>query len=125
VRREALDLDTAPCRDQSELGRRIEGVADKDGIMELTVSGDAEFSFDAAVVEELLSDRFFYLKVVDETRAYSGRWVEKFRNERTVRGIFVRKLVDKIENARTDDEKKLLDMALRYGLTELAGEDAD
>ncbi|MCK5558632.1 MAG: hypothetical protein KAJ01_09650, partial [Candidatus Hydrogenedentes bacterium] len=125
IRQETIDLDRTPCRDQKQLCDRIEDVADKDAIAEITVRGDAEFSFDPAAVEEMLSDRFLYLRVMDETRVYCARWVEQFRNERTVRGIFVRKLIERIENARTDDDRKLLDMALRLGLTELAGGDAD
>jgi DNA repair exonuclease SbcCD nuclease subunit len=125
VHQETIDLDRIPCRDLKELCNRIESLADTDAIVELIVSGDVEFSFDTAVVEETLADKFFCLKVVDETRVYCARWVEQFRDERTVRGIFVRKLIERIENAGTDEEKKLLDMALRLGLTELAGEDAD
>jgi DNA repair exonuclease SbcCD nuclease subunit len=124
VRTETLDLDTAPVEDFDALCSTIEAMADEDAIVELTIQGDAEFSVDAGSIEDMLLERFFYLKVVDKTRLYSARWVEQFRNERTVRGVFVRKMLDRIEKASTDDEKAVLDMALKYGLSELVGEDA-
>ena len=120
VREETIDLDKTPCRDREELAARIEPMADKDTIMKLTVSGDAEFSLDTAAIEQVLSDRFFYLEVVDDTRVYSARWVEQFRHEPTVTGIFVRRMIGRIEKARTDEERKRLDMALKFGLMELA-----
>ncbi len=125
IRQETIDLDRTPCCDQSELCNRVESVADKDAIVEFIVRGDAEFSFSTAAIEEMFADKFFYLRIVDETRVYCARWVKQFRDERTVRGIFVRILIERIDNASTDEEKRLLDMALRLGLTELAGDDAD
>jgi DNA repair exonuclease SbcCD nuclease subunit len=120
VREETVDLDKTPCTDHEELCMRIEGMADEDAIMKITVAGDAEFSLDAPAVQQAMYDRFFYLEVVDDTRLYSAQWVEQFKHEPTVTGIFVRKMIDKIEKATTDEEKKRFDMALKFGLMELA-----
>ena len=95
-------------------------MSDENAIMKITVTGDAEFSLHTASVEQTMYDRFFHLEVVDDTRLYSAQWVEQFKHEPTVRGIFVRKMIDRIEKARTDEEKKRLDMALKFGLMELA-----
>ena len=100
-------------------------MAHKDTIMRLTIRGNAEFHINASEAQQVLSDRFFYLEVVDDTQVYNARWVEQFKQEPTVRGIFVQKMAKKIENARTDEEKKRLDMALKFGLMELAGPHAD
>jgi hypothetical protein len=94
-------------------------------IMRLAIAGTADFTFDAATIESALADKFFYLKLVDDTRVYDARWAEQYQNERTVRGVFVRRLIDRIEKARTPEEKKVLDMALKFGLLELSGPDAD
>ncbi len=120
VREETVDLDKTPCRDHEELCTRIERMADENAIMKITVTGDAEFSLDTAAVEQTMYDRFFHLEVVDDTRLYSAHWVEQFKHEPTVRGIFVRKMIDRIEKARTEEEKKRLDTALKFGLMELA-----
>ena len=42
-----------------------------------------------------------------------------------MRGIFVRKMIDRIEKADTNEEKNRLDMALKFGLMELAETHAD
>jgi DNA repair exonuclease SbcCD nuclease subunit len=117
---ETIDLDKTSCRNHEELCAKVEQIADNNAIMRLTISGDAEFSIDTAAVEQTLADRFFYLEVVDDTRLYNAQWVEHFKQEPTVRGIFVRKMIEKIEKARTDDEKRMLDAALKFGLMELA-----
>jgi len=125
IREETIDLDRTSCRDYKELCDRIEQIADKNTIMRLTICGNAEFSLDTASANTMLSDRFFFLEVVDDTRVYSARWIDQFKREPTVRGIFVRKMVERIEHARSEEERKKLDMALKFGLMELAGEDAD
>jgi len=120
VREETIDLDKTPCRNHEELCARIERMADNDAIMRITVSGGAEFSLDTAAVEQTMCDMFFHLAVVDETRLYSAQWVEQFKHEPTVRGIFVRKMIERIEKADTNEKKNSLDMALKFGLMELA-----
>jgi len=125
VRQETIDLDTTPCSDQAELCDRIGQMADDDTILRLTITGNAEFSLDTAVARAMLSDRFFYLELIDETRLYNARWVEQFKSEPTVRGVFVRKMSEKIGRAGSERERKKFDVALKYGLMELAGNDAD
>jgi len=125
IRDEIIDFDKTPCHDPEELRARIESIADKDTVLRLTVCGDAEFYVDTAALERRFSDMFFHFEVVDETCVFNTRWVEQFRRERTVRGLFIRRLADRIENAGTDEERKLLDMALKFGLRELTGKDAN
>jgi len=125
VRDETIDLARTPCAHRDELLARIEKMAGDNVIMRLAIAGTADFTFDAATIESALADKFFYLKLVDDTRVYDARWAEQYQNERTVRGVFVRRLIDRIEKARTPEEKKVLDMALKFGLLELSGPDAD
>jgi exonuclease SbcD len=125
MRQETIDLDTTTCSDQTELCDRIGQMADSDTILRLTITGNAEFSLDTAAAHAMLSDRFFYLELIDETRVYSARWVEQFKSEPTVRGVFVRKMLERIGRAGSEQERKKLDMALKFGLMELAGNDAD
>jgi len=125
MRRETIDLDTTPCTDQTELCDKIGQMAGNDTILRLTITGSAEFSLDTAAMHEMLSDRFFYLELIDETRTYSARWVEQFKSEPTVRGVFVRKMSERIARAESEREKRKLDMALKFGLMELARNDAD
>ena len=63
--------------------------------------------------------QLFFLEVRDETLpAISPR---DFENDRTVRGEFYRTLAAKMESG-TPDERKIAAMALRYGLSAIAGE---
>ena len=63
--------------------------------------------------------QLFFLEVRDETLpAISHR---DFENDRTVRGEFYRTLAAKMESG-TPDERKIAAMALRYGLSAIAGE---
>lgn len=51
------------------------------------------------------------------------RNLEKLKNEESTRGLFVKSMLDRIENTIDGDEKVALSMALQYGLDSLyAGE---
>lgn len=64
---------------------------------------------------------FFYAEITDSTSA--GPELSELASERTLKGLFVRRMMEIIEKAADGEEKRLADRALRFGLKALADEE--
>ena len=85
-------------------------------IYRLILSGTAEGSVDIPFLKERLSGRFFHLTVQDTTRPPRDIWAQS--GDDTLRGIFLRSLKEKYDDAGEDDRRIILS-AVRYGLSAL------
>jgi exonuclease SbcD len=104
------------------LERRLEEMAGLDRIVRLTLTGHAPPGFEAAPVRSRMAGRFFHLDIEDRTLSVDPRFADRIAGERTVRGLFVRRLSERIARA-SETEKPLLSAALRLGLAEFGAED--
>ena len=66
-------------------------------------------------IEARLADRFFHIQVEDETSVYGSEMVRLLAGENTVRGIFVRKMLQKIEQS-TREGRAAAELALRLAI---------
>ncbi|AOT69694.1 metallophosphoesterase family protein [Geosporobacter ferrireducens] len=75
------------------------------------------FVLHSAVIAEKLEDRFYFLKLVDDTEAYVdyGELSDSF----SLKGVFVRTMQEKMSKAASLEEKKKLEFALKAGLRAL------
>jgi DNA repair exonuclease SbcCD nuclease subunit len=78
---------------------------------------DEDALADAREIERYLEGRFFFVKVVDKTKIFVS--AEKYQNDVSLRGEFVRLA----QNAKMNAETR--DLVLRYGLSALKGERGD
>lgn len=111
----SIDLTSAGVASDSELADSIEKQADPDGIVRVVLMGAADFIPEKSEIESGLTDRFFYLEIVDETTICSSDRIETFKNENTVRGMFTRKMIEKIEQSSGAD-LTAAELALRLGI---------
>lgn len=72
------------------------------------------------LLEELLKDKFFFIKVIDKTRLKINR--DKLKDEFSLKGIFCSKIIDELENC-TEEEREEIELAFKFGIQELCGED--
>lgn len=80
---------------------------------------DENIHLDASVIEQLLTD-LRYVKVIDKTRIKLN--FDSIRTEQSLKGIFVDRMLDKIDLARDDEVKvKVLERAFELGLRSLEG----
>lgn len=98
-----------------ELSAAIEKHADPEAIVRVHLSGPANFIPSRQQVEARLADRFFHLEIADETSMYDSEMIRSVKTENTVRGIFVRKMLERIERA-PDEERTAAELALRLGI---------
>lgn len=77
-----------------------------------------EFCIDEKLIINYLEKDFYSIKVVDKTRAKVD--IEEIVKGYSVRSIFVKKLLLKLEESTSDEEKEMIEKALKLGLNALA-----
>jgi DNA repair protein SbcD/Mre11 len=115
---ETIDLDRTPGTIR-QLEEEILSRAGRDRIARFRLTGHAEVTLDAGRLAARLGGDFFHLAIDDRTVRVDGRWAERLAGERTVRGLFVRKMNARIQ-AAPEGERPLLEAALRAGLAEFS-----
>ncbi len=113
-----LDFNTGDFEDEAALTRRIQAFAGERDLVRLRLEGPCGFVFDAARLEERLRSRFFHLELDDRTFVLNARLLEQYREEATVRGVFVRTMIERIESAADGPDRDAASLALRIGLAE-------
>lgn len=87
----------------------------------LTGEVDSNFNIDEDIVNEKIKDDFYFCKVNDKTR-YKYDF-EEISKGYSVKAIFAKKLINKLEKAETEEEKEIISMALKYGIASLSEEE--
>ncbi len=93
----------------------------KNDIVRIVLTG--QVSSELLINSSVLLDDFdnvFYLEIKDNTSIKED--IESYLNENTLRGLFAKKIFEKMNNA-TEGEKPLYEKALKYGLATLRGEE--
>ena len=122
LREVVLDLGERPAESDAAIADSLLGQRDEGLLVRVRLTGPAEFVPDVEAVRARLEGAFFYVEVTDETRLIDGSVVKSLRDEPTIRGLFVRKMVGLIESGE-GRERETAERALKYGLNEfLRGE---
>lgn len=101
----------------------IQNIDEKDrklNLYKIMLEGEIspEFSIDEEVLRERLGLDFYFCKIIDKTRIKYD--FEELAKGYSVKSIFVKKIMNRIENADNDEEKEILMMALKVGLSSLS-----
>jgi len=113
-----IDFALAEIREERHLEDRILAFAGDREIVRVRLEGPAEFVFDAERLLARLEPRFFHLELDDRTYVVNARLMDRYRDEATVRGVFVRRMLERIEQADSPEAKETATLALRLGLSE-------
>ena len=114
----AIDFALAEIREERHLEERILAFAGDREIVRVRLEGPAEFVFDPERLLARLEPRFFHLELDDRTYVVNARLMDRYRDEATVRGVFVRRMLERIERADSPEAKETATLALRLGLSE-------
>ena len=87
-----MSLDSEPVSSEEELLKRLESMGNQNLLLKLTLTGNPDFMVRSDFLAQALADRFFYIEIDDATSVLSSLPVEEIMHERTIRGMFVRKL---------------------------------
>lgn len=117
-----LDFERDGLTSLRALEERIAGLAGRDRIVRVRLTGRAAFACRQARLVEKLGPLFFHLDIEDDNVTLDERWTERLAGERTIRGLFVGKLRERISVAPEADRARLKE-ALRIGLAEFAAQE--
>ena len=93
-------------------------------IFKLTLVGsiEANFKINENILNEKLSNDFYFVKIKDNTRVISN--VDEVYNEHSIKGIFINNLNEKMKSANKE-EKEIIELALKIGLQSLTSEEVN
>jgi DNA repair exonuclease SbcCD nuclease subunit len=107
-----IDLAVAGIESSDSLAAAIGKFSDRNALARVVLTGSSDFLPVPKEIENRLAEEFFHLEIVDETSIYSSSLIKSIQNDRTVQGIFVRKMLERISTA-APDEKPAMELALR------------
>lgn len=113
-----IDLLSSEIHEERRLLDRIAAFAGEREIVRVLLKGAAGFAFEAERVRARLADQFFYLETDDRTYLMDQALLGQFRDEATIRGAFVRRMLERLAQASNPTEKETATLALRIGLAE-------
>jgi len=113
-----LDFTSAEIHDERRLIERLAAFAGDSEIVRARLEGAADFAFEAERIQSAIQDRFFHLDLDDRTYLMDTALLGQFKDEATIRGAFVRRTLDRLAHASTQEEKETVTLALRLGLAE-------
>ena len=87
----------------------------------LLVGETVESGVDAAAMRDALADRFYALEIRNHTRMAEDVWQRA--GEDSLRGLFLRELRKKWNDAQTEEEREAVTQAARFGLAALEHRD--
>ncbi|HYQ96452.1 MAG TPA: DNA repair exonuclease [Candidatus Eisenbacteria bacterium] len=114
----SIDFLNAEIHDERRLIDRIGAFAGEREIVRVRLEGAADFAFEAERIDASIRERFFHLEIDDRTYLLDTALMGQFKDEATIRGAFVRRTLDRLAHATTQQEKEIATLALRIGLAE-------
>ena len=118
---ETVTLDAGLFSNEPALRAEIEKLADPERTVQVRLTGAPEFELDVQRLRAALTDRFFHLAITDEDVVPAASVLDHWAREPTIRGLFVRRMRKRLEAAGDEEERRLLQRALRQGIHALAG----
>ena len=115
LREVTLDLGERPAASDTEIAERLLEQRDETLLVRVRLTGPAEFVPDTEAIRARLEGAFFYVEVIDETRLVDGALVKRLRDEKTIRGLFVQKMLGRVESVK-GHERETAERALKCGL---------
>ncbi|MBE6047008.1 MAG: DNA repair exonuclease [Clostridium sp.] len=119
-----VNIDVSDLETHQELITHIKDMIKKEdrekNFYKVILSGELsdEFSINEKVIEDYLQNDFYFIKVIDKTKVRIN--FEEIVKGHSVRGIFVKKLLAKLEMSGSQEEREIIEQALKIGLNALA-----
>lgn len=98
----------------------IDEIKRKENLYKIILEGEisSKLNLDENVLSKKIRDDFYFCKIKDKT-IYKYD-LEDISKGYSVKSIFVKKLMKELEEADTDEEKEIIMMAIKYGLSSLS-----
>jgi DNA repair exonuclease SbcCD nuclease subunit len=111
-------LDVTDCS-ETEVAQQVARQASLELLATVKLRGHPRDLPNVELLQGQLERDFFSLQLHDETEIVASQWVEAIAGENTIRGLFVRRLRERIVAAQDETERATLNLALKLGLSAL------
>lgn len=120
---EAITIDVGPIKSIGGIMEMIETKADPNLILEVALTGlsGTDYDLNPREIEEGLGERFFHLRVRDNSHPKLGEVKLQNFPEETVTGRFLRIIEKRIATASNEEDKLLYEEVLKVGFALLQG----
>ncbi|WP_034424795.1 metallophosphoesterase family protein [Thermanaerosceptrum fracticalcis] len=115
-----LKIDISSCKTYEEIGvstlEKASVLEPGKNLFKVILQGEIpeDFMLNTSVIKEKLEDQFYFLKVEDETTTRVDS--ELLANDFTLRGVFVKKMLEQIRQTQDQADRRKAELALKYGL---------
>ena len=116
-----LDVDISTKESHEEIVSECKMRAQPDAMARIALRGVPSFDVESARLRASLQEHFFWVELEDESSFFESGDIARFAEEPTIRGYFVRKLLDRLEDSTSERAKEVLRLALRKGLAAFEG----
>lgn len=106
----------------------LESIKEKDrknNLYKIILKGEVseKFHIEEKIVKSKLLNDFYFCKVIDKTSIALD--IKELSKGYSVKSIFVRKLVKKLKEAKTEEEREVIKMALKMGISSLSEDEVN
>lgn len=121
---EEIKIDISNINTYQEMRQIIKGsIKEEDrrkNLYKIILAGDLcdEFNIDEDIAHDYLESDFYFVKVVDKTRVKVN--IDEALKGHSVKSVFLKKLLKKLEESSDDEEKEIINLALKIGLNSFA-----
>lgn len=117
----AQTLDAGTFASQEELAVAVASLGDGQAIQQVALTGSPAFPIDIETLRARVEGAFYFLDLSDETEFLSPPMLERLVQEPTIRGQFAVRMRRALEAAADERERRILERALRFGLSGFSG----
>lgn len=120
---EEIHIDISNCFTYEEIKNAIKSNIDaeyrRNNLYKLVLVGSIEegFNIDKNILEHMLNEEFYYCKVIDKTTVKLN--MDELTKGYSVKSIFASKLKKSFDEAESEEEKEIIMMALKIGISSL------
>ncbi len=116
-----VEIDISAKPDLQEIASECRSKAGPDAMVKVILSGVPSFSVDLERLRAALGEHFFWVEVEDGSSFLESSDIARFEKEPTIRGCFTRRMLEKLKNSTSDQEREVIMIALRKGLAAFEG----
>jgi DNA repair exonuclease SbcCD nuclease subunit len=110
-----IDLDRENIATPDQLVQHLKNLANPDLLARVLFTGVADFVPGPDLIKSQVSGSFYYLDIEDDTAIVQSGFIQSIKEEKTIRGVFAKKMLERIETA-PPDKKRTLEKALKLTL---------
>jgi len=111
-----LDINLEDIENEQELYRVVSDKSNTAAIVRLQLIGSTCFPLNEESLSARFSELFYYVEVLDKTDTIAPHVIDELKREVSIRGAFVRRMLEHIHTAASAEDRSLYLKALNIGL---------